>query len=1071
MKLRSLTVTKLPGLYSPIQINDFGPGMNFVLGPNASGKTSLIRALSYLLNPPSRNDPQDLILEAEFEIQGELWSVTRAGPQPVWRVAGAIVPRPNLPANDVLACHLIRIEDLLAMKDGTDESLAEQLQIEMDGGLRLRSLRQDLEKVAHATARSEQRTYLGARDHLASVKLEHLALSKRQAQLPRIDQDIQQAKAAQHEISLLQTALKAAEDQAKLKGLAMQRDSLPKALAKLTGEEINQLDHQEKIRERWALALSENQRTIQALQAEFHDTGLSQTLPKEDTLKLLKRYERELSDLLSFIQAEEKRLVSHKTSLMSAFQRLNPGVELTPNEWPRISYPNIERARALAREIDAARQSIQPTEATAKPKALRSALILSSALLAIVSILVDQSLLAAFFALVVGGLTLWDLWASRASEHKNLYSTPSKRVAELEDSAQQLAKELGFSPALLSERSGMVFESLYQQYQSHQDAYDVIQASIASAQSKQNELMQDISEKLPKFDRGGKADLSGNGILEFQTHLQDCIERLEAAYKIRDALERQARETEGIEQELSLATEAISAIYAKADLTHHSRTDLQERLKLRSQWIQMEREIAQTEAIRNERLIQLENQPDLIVMVEAMETQKLETLMESQATRMAALDELQTNKATLEHDIKRASEGAQLGEASGALQAASAALDFRRESCLMAEAQLFWLEKSEQATRASGGDRTFDTAKSLFLSFTQHQWELTLDDQFGAKRIADQAPLSLSELSTATRMQLLLAVRVARVLKAENHHEPLPLLVDEALTTSDPARATVIMQNLEQVTQAQSRQVIYLAASDYELQLWRRVTTQQPAVITLHASTAYGENTFDLALPDLPTLPDPEQLSPSEYAKALGVPRLIAHQAPDHIHLFYLLCDELSSLNELMREWRLTELGPFARWLDESSQAKSLPAEQISRWRKKCVVARRWWALWHQGKTRRIDSAILHQAQNGGGLTEKTLPGVLALAEELDFDPALLLDRLKTEPIQMGDKTRRLAQPQWQAFHDFLDELGTLSTEAVLNDTSRRLQALNALSGDVEASTRESLQRMLDVLEAAQPES
>ena len=61
MRLASIDIRSLPGI-DPIHLDDFQPGVNFIVGPNAVGKSSLIRALHLLLAPPRRGDPTALSL-------------------------------------------------------------------------------------------------------------------------------------------------------------------------------------------------------------------------------------------------------------------------------------------------------------------------------------------------------------------------------------------------------------------------------------------------------------------------------------------------------------------------------------------------------------------------------------------------------------------------------------------------------------------------------------------------------------------------------------------------------------------------------------------------------------------------------------------------------------------------------------------------------------------------------------------------------------------------------------------------------------------------------------------------
>ncbi|MHC5064531.1 MAG: AAA family ATPase, partial [Planctomycetota bacterium] len=77
MKIRSLKITRLPGIRDPFEISDLSPGLNLIIGPNASGKTSLCRAFRSLIWPEGkRMDHASLSSElvagdGEFRVERE----------------------------------------------------------------------------------------------------------------------------------------------------------------------------------------------------------------------------------------------------------------------------------------------------------------------------------------------------------------------------------------------------------------------------------------------------------------------------------------------------------------------------------------------------------------------------------------------------------------------------------------------------------------------------------------------------------------------------------------------------------------------------------------------------------------------------------------------------------------------------------------------------------------------------------------------------------------------------------------------------------------------------------------
>ena len=85
MRLRRLTIHALPGIEPEFTFEPPSDHLNFVTGPNAIGKSSLPRALKYLLGGVDRKrDPPNLHLEAEFLGGNAHWTVCRTGGQIDW---------------------------------------------------------------------------------------------------------------------------------------------------------------------------------------------------------------------------------------------------------------------------------------------------------------------------------------------------------------------------------------------------------------------------------------------------------------------------------------------------------------------------------------------------------------------------------------------------------------------------------------------------------------------------------------------------------------------------------------------------------------------------------------------------------------------------------------------------------------------------------------------------------------------------------------------------------------------------------------------------------------------------
>ena len=137
MKLVRLTIRTLPGLHRTLELRPDPDRACVVLGPNASGKTSLLRALGLLLDP----DPKaaEIDLEAEFSDGESIVHGRALGPTRTWRIDGRETERPDWPGPGSISAYLVRADALGAAGEPEGE-FAATLKRAMAGGFDLDAL-------------------------------------------------------------------------------------------------------------------------------------------------------------------------------------------------------------------------------------------------------------------------------------------------------------------------------------------------------------------------------------------------------------------------------------------------------------------------------------------------------------------------------------------------------------------------------------------------------------------------------------------------------------------------------------------------------------------------------------------------------------------------------------------------------------------------------------------------------------------------------------------------------------------------------------------------------------------
>ena len=132
MRITRLDVRRLPGIDAPFIVEDLAPGLNVVLGPNASGKTSLRRAVLATLWPGAHGLRPVHVVSLWEDAGAELRAELDGGVG--WQRDGADVEPPRVPAPELARCYSLGLPDLLEVAGGTERELVQRVRLQMAGG-------------------------------------------------------------------------------------------------------------------------------------------------------------------------------------------------------------------------------------------------------------------------------------------------------------------------------------------------------------------------------------------------------------------------------------------------------------------------------------------------------------------------------------------------------------------------------------------------------------------------------------------------------------------------------------------------------------------------------------------------------------------------------------------------------------------------------------------------------------------------------------------------------------------------------------------------------------------------
>ena len=242
MRLKRLAIRRLPGIGEPFEIEAAGAGFHVVFGPNGIGKSSICRAVEGLYWE-DRGPSRPTSVDGEFELDGESWRAEREGERVRWQRGGERNVFPNLPPSHHYHCFFLNLWDLIdSSPDGTVDVAAE-IRRQMSGGFDLDKIAADLfTGVTAHRSRRERSEFNEASDHVRDAVGKHTALQQRASELDELERQLHEAETASRRLTLVDRALGLARRRKELAAVVEGIESLPDALASLTGKEVEELE-------------------------------------------------------------------------------------------------------------------------------------------------------------------------------------------------------------------------------------------------------------------------------------------------------------------------------------------------------------------------------------------------------------------------------------------------------------------------------------------------------------------------------------------------------------------------------------------------------------------------------------------------------------------------------------------------------------------------------------------------------------------------------------------------------------------------------------------------------------
>ncbi|HYW36305.1 MAG TPA: hypothetical protein VE868_12920, partial [Balneolaceae bacterium] len=427
----------------------------------------------------------------------------------------------------------------------------------------------------------------------------------------------------------------------------------------------------------------------------------------------------------------------------------------------------------------------------------------------------------------------------------------------------------------------------------------------------------------------------------------------------------------------------------------------------------------------------------------ASEKARIEELKLDQAKDIVAeckekageLEKINQKITEIETKINSKKEGNSLENALGERDEALLNLKQRYNENLSSVTGQLLVDHLKDKMREQNRPPVFSRANQLFNRITKGHYSIEINEQteqFIAYDTLSRVNKKLSELSTGTRIQLLLSVRLAFIEMQESALK-LPILADELLANSDDRRAQAVIEALTEISR-DGRQIFYFTAQNDEVSKWQWFLADAETVDFKIFTLQNGHEYFNRRDREVPDVPDAlsffEEVPPANghthasYGNELNIhPYNLLLDKPSQLHLWYLI-DDLKVLHRCLSR-QIERWGQLESIIQHSGTIEGLDEEQFNRLKEKVQLLSRFQSLYQRGRPRPIDRSVLEATS---AVTENFIDEVSASLQACKGDPEKLLKSLRKGDVS-GFRSRKIEE-----LESYLLNKNFISTHSRLNE-------------------------------------
>ena len=626
----------------------------------------------------------------------------------------------------------------------------------------------------------------------------------------------------------------------------------------------------------------------------------------------------------------------------------------------------------------------------------------------------------------------------------------------LTEQREALREEVGAAP----ETTDIELAVIVRRVLDWQDAHDEVvrlQAELDQVQENLTEARETLQSELAEYGYDDVADAATatqriRNLEQRQSDYQTAIRKLDTAEETIEKATDKLSELQDDQEE----------IFTALSLEPGDRDALQALCEQVDDYEEARREAEQTEAVLEQERERLESLPEYDPELKEREIADLKQELREVEETAARHDEIQNDIADIEARIREAKSSTAVEDAIAEKDQALTALEEQLTDDYAAMVGDVLVDHVQEVTIEASRPAVFQRANELLATITHGRYELLLDESeqtFRAYDTAKQSGFALDELSSGTRVQVLLAVRLAFVEQQEQQTQ-LPLILDETLANTDDLRAEVIIDSLIELAR-DGRQIFYFTAQGDEVAKWRAALEDTVDVEWTTIDLAEVRD-LDRAV-DTPELDSIESLTPNppgpaghdheSYAEALDIEPFNPYDGAGTAHLWYLV-EDVEVLHDLL-SLSIERWGQLQN-LIERGRDDFIPAdaETLSEIQQNGAALEAFVEAWQIGRGDPVDRFVLEASS---AVSDTFINRVTDLAEELGGDAEQLIEALYAGEVD------RFRQNKAEELEDYLRENGYIVSREPLDNDEIRIRMIDRLVSD-DVPRDQAVERVDDLL-------